>query len=184
MKIGIISDTHGVVPAWHKAMGIFAGADLILHAGDVLYHPPKLGAMPGYDIPGFVQLLNDCPISIVIARGNCDAEFYEEVLDMPTQSPYAVVQFAGLRIVIRHGHGLEPEDMRKLASKYHADLFITGHTHIPVISRMDSVIHVNPGSPSYPLDESKAPTVGLIADGRVQIVELDSRKEVMSMPLG
>ena len=38
MKIGIISDTHGHEMAWvHACERFFAGADLILHAGDVLH---------------------------------------------------------------------------------------------------------------------------------------------------
>jgi len=186
MKIGVISDTHGIVPAWHKAMDIFANADLILHAGDVLYHPPKIGFTPGYDIPGLAQLINSSPIPIVIAKGNCDAEVYEELLEPPVMAPYAFAQVANLRIVVQHGHNLTQEQMRHLAGKYQAHIFVSGHTHLPAVERIDSTIHLNPGSPSHPkLERGGAliPTVGLIAEGKVQIVELDSGKEIMSMQL-
>ena len=186
MKIGVISDTHGIVPTWHKAMNIFANADIILHAGDALYHPPRIGCTPGYDIPGLVQLLNTSPVPVVIARGNCDAEVYEELLEIPVQSPYAFVQFADLRMVVQHGHNLTPEQMQGLATKYRAQIFITGHTHLPVIERIGRAIHLNPGSPSHPKLERAGvptPTVGLIADGKVRVVELDAGEEVMSMPL-
>ncbi len=186
MKIGVISDTHGIVPAWHKAMKIFANADLILHAGDVLYHPPRTSFTPGYDIPGLVQLMNTSPIPVVIAQGNCDAEVYQELLELPVMSPYAFVQFANLRIVVQHGHNLSSEQISHIAAKYRAHVIITGHTHIPVVERIDGAIHLNPGSPSHPKFEQRGvamPTVGLIADGRVQVVELDSGKEVTSMPL-
>ena len=186
MRIGVISDTHGIVPAWHKAMNVFANADLILHAGDVLYHPPRIGSTPGYDIPSLVQLINTCPIPIVIARGNCDAEVYEELLELPVLSPYAFVEFGNLRMVIQHGHNLTTEQMRQIAAKYRAHVLVTGHTHLPVVERLDQAIHLNPGSPSHPkLERAGAlvPTVGLIAEGRVQVVELETGKEVMSMPL-
>lgn len=187
MKIGVISDTHGLVPAWEKAVEIFRDADLILHAGDVLYHPPRMGCMPGYDIPGLANLMNTCPVPIVIARGNCDSEVYEELLEMPVLSPYAVIHAGGLRIVINHGHMLSPDDIRRVAAKYRAQVFITGHTHIPVIERMDGAIHLNPGSASLPKferDNMPLPTVGLISDGVVQVVALETGREVMAVPLG
>jgi len=186
MKIGVISDTHGNVPAWHKAMMRFANADLILHAGDILYHPPRLGATPGYDIPGLAQLINTSPIPIAAARGNCDAEVYEELLELPVLSPYAFVQFANLRMVVQHGHNLSSELMRRLTGKYRAHIFITGHTHLPVVERIDGAIHLNPGSPTHPKFERggvPVPTVGLIHEGKVQVVELETGKEVASMPL-
>lgn len=187
MKIGVISDTHGIVPAWHKAMGLFANADLIIHAGDVLYHPPRMGFTPGYDIPAMVQLINSSPIPIVIARGNCDSEVYEELLEIPVQSPYAYCQFADLRILVYHGH--DPEYQRRLALKYRADVFVTGHTHLPVIERFDELetIHINPGSPSHPKELETGlirPTVGVIEGGKVRVVELETGREISSTPLG
>ena len=185
MKIGVISDTHGIVPAWHKAMGLFANADLIIHAGDVLYHPPRMGFTPGYDIPAMVQLINSSPIPIVIARGNCDSEVYEELLEIPVQSPYAYCQFADLRILVYHGH--DPEYQRRLAVGYRPSLLITGHTHIPTIERVENTLHVNPGSPAHPKFERGGvliPTVGVIEGGKVRVVELETGREISSTPLG
>ena len=186
VKIGVISDTHGVVPAWHKAMGLFANADLIIHSGDVLYHPPRIGFTPGYDIPALVQLINSSPIPIVIARGNCDPEVYEELLEIPVQSPYAFLQFGDLRILVYHGHNPDPEYQRRLAGKYRPSILITGHTHIPVIERIENTIHLNPGSPSHSKLERGGvliPTVGLIEGGNVRVIEIPTGQEVLSMPL-
>ena len=187
MKIGVISDTHGIVPAWHKAMGLFANADLIIHSGDVLYHPPRIAPMQGYDIPSMVQLINSSPIPIIIARGNCDPEVYEELLELPVQSPYAFVQLADLPILVYHGHSPDPDYVRRLALRYRPGVLITGHTHIPVIERIEKTIHLNPGSPAHPKLERGGvviPTVGLIEGGKVRVVELDTGKEILSMPLG
>ncbi|NLU43022.1 MAG: phosphodiesterase, partial [Firmicutes bacterium] len=42
MRIGVISDTHGSVTAWRKAYDqVLRSADLIVHAGDLLYHGPR-----------------------------------------------------------------------------------------------------------------------------------------------
>ncbi len=184
MKIGVISDTHGVVTAWQKAMEIFSGADMILHAGDVLYHPPRLGITGGYDLPELVQLMNACAIPIIIARGNCDAEVYEELFDMPVMSPYATVELDGLRVLVTHGHTLGENDIERLSAKYHADVFVTGHTHIPIVQRIGETIHLNPGSPSHPKLEVEGvpmPTVGLITDEKVQVVALETGAEIMAL---
>lgn len=186
VKIGIISDTHGIVPAWEKAMKVLKDADVILHAGDVLYHPPRLGCTPGYDIPGFAELINASPVPVIVARGNCDAEVYEELLTIPVLSPYAFAELDGLRIVVQHGHNLDEDQIGKLAEKYGADVFITGHTHLPVIERAGRAIHMNPGSPSHPKfeqDGSLVPTVGMISDRTIRVLSLDSGREIMSSPL-
>lgn len=183
MRIGVISDTHGVVPAWEQAMNIFSGADMILHAGDVLYHPPKLGIIEGYDIPRLIGLLNSCPVPLVIAKGNCDAEFYDEVLNLPALSPYALVYAGNLRIVVRHGHGMQSADMRGFAEEHQANVLITGHTHIPVLERLGNAVHVNPGSVSYPLSEKSIPTVGLIENDWLRIIELHTGNEVTAMAI-
>lgn len=187
MKIGVISDTHGRIDAWQKAMEYFSGAEVILHAGDVLYHPPRLGYSEGYDIPAMAQALNESPTSIVIAQGNCDAQVYEELLTWPVQSPYAFVQVGELRILVNHGHLLTRDQMIELAEKYKADIFISGHTHIPVLERTEhGVILMNPGSPSIPKYEKDGRpigSVGLIEDDKIRIVSIEDGETLIELPL-
>jgi hypothetical protein len=176
MKLGVISDTHGNIDAWNRAIPFFEGADLIIHAGDVLYHPPRLGWMEGYDIPAFVEALNGSKTPIVIAQGNCDPQVYEELLEMPVQSPYALVEFEGVRIVVNHGHLLTPDAMIDLARRYKARYLISGHTHVPDLDHYGDVILMNPGSPAIPkieIDGSPAPSVGLITETGARIVNLN-----------
>jgi len=187
MKIGVISDTHGNVSAWQKAIKLLGDVDLILHAGDVLYHPPRLSPGEGYDIPELARLINKCPIPVIIARGNCDAEVYQELLEIPTLSPYAFVYFGEKAIVMSHGHALTNERMAEIASRYRADIIITGHTHIPVVERIGRAIHINPGSPTHSkLERDGVPiaTVGLICDGLVQVLDLETGEEVSALVTG
>lgn len=187
MKIGVISDTHGRIDAWHKAIELFAGADVILHAGDVLYHPPRLGYTEGYDIPAMAQALNESPIPLVIAQGNCDAQVYEELLTWPVQAPYAFVQVENLRILINHGHLYTKNEMIELARKYRADIFISGHTHIPVLERVDDgVILMNPGSPSLPKYEKDGKligSVGIIEGDKIRIVSIENGETLLELAL-
>lgn len=49
MKVGIISDTHGDTLCWEKALKIFTGCELVLHAGDILNHGPLNPILPTYN---------------------------------------------------------------------------------------------------------------------------------------
>lgn len=167
-------------------MQLFSGAEIIIHAGDVLYHPPRLGPTEGYDVPGMAEAMNAEPTPIVIARGNCDAEVYEELLDMPVLAPYAVIQHSGLRIVVQHGHTLSEKKMQRVGEKYHADILITGHTHVPVLEQFGKTIHLNPGSPSIPKFEIAGvptPTVAVISDDSIDVIALEDGRTLISMAL-
>lgn len=186
MKIGLISDTHGDMQAWRRAMERFDGPNLILHAGDVLYHPPRIPPGPGYDTMGLAEMINSSEMPIVIARGNVDPEVYEELLRIPAMSPYALVEFGGLRIVVTHGHTLTADSLKALPDKYGAHIIVTGHTHVPVVERVGRAVHVNPGSPAHPKFERAGratATVGMISDDAVRLVELESGEEIASLPL-
>ncbi|MNJ65362.1 Phosphodiesterase YfcE [compost metagenome] len=55
----------------------------------------------------------------------------------------------GRRIYVTHGHGFNIEQLPLLADN---DVFIQGHTHIPVADRKDKIYVLNPGSISLPKD--------------------------------
>lgn len=176
MKIGVISDTHGNVTALRKALGHFDGAELIVHAGDVLYHPPRLGCDEDYDIPSFAETLNSVECPVLVARGNCDPEVCGELLDTPVQSPYAVAEVEGLWVVACHGHLLDRNEMIRLGRRFRARYFISGHTHIPVLESVGDLVLMNPGSPAIPKCEpggTPVPTVGIIDDSGARIIGID-----------
>lgn len=184
MKIGVISDTHGNVRALRGALEFFDGVDLIVHAGDVLYHPPKLGCTDGYDVPAFVEILNALDVPVVIAQGNCDAQVYEELLNMPVQTPYAYVNCGGMGILINHGHLLSRKLMIDLGKRYKAGYFISGHTHVPVLERVDGLVLMNPGSPSIPkyeIDGKPAPSVGIITETGAKVISIEDGSTILEI---
>lgn len=184
MKIGVISDTHGNIQALDRALEHFRGADLIVHAGDVLYHAPRLGCTEGYDIPAFAAALNALDVPVVIAQGNCDAQVYEELLEMPVQSPYAHVEFEGVRIAVNHGHLLSRDQMIELGRRYKARYFISGHTHIPVLERVGDLVLMNPGSPAIPkyaIDGEPVPSVGIITEEGARVISVDDGSVIMQI---
>lgn len=175
MRLGVISDTHGSVAAWQKALaGPLAGVDFLLHAGDFLYHGPRNPLPEGYDTRELARLINESPVPILAARGNCDADIDQVLLDWPILASYAVAQFGEIRVVISHGHLEDDEARLALARRYRADVWISGHTHVPVLAIRNRVLFLNPGSVALPKNDLLEATVALI--------EVDKRRAaIMSL---
>ena len=188
MKIGVISDTHGHEMRFQKACDkFFYNADLILHAGDVLYHGPRNPMLEDYNPAGLAQRINNSKIPIVIARGNCDSDVDQNVIKLPIQAPYAYIYAMGKRIVLTHGTQFtycnDPEnpnwqkmidEIAAQANNLSADIFITGHIHNNILEKHGSSILLNPGSPALPNRKDKKPTVAVITDDKIEILDLYS----------
>lgn len=173
MKIGVISDTHGDVDAWEKIWEMdFAVCDLIIHAGDVLYHGPRNPIKSDYNPVELAKLINSCKIPMLITQGNCDAYVDSMVLDVPIIQPPLFTSINGLNIVVHHGHELAKQDVFNLVKKYKADIFISGHTHIPELYKINNCYFLNPGSCSLPKNDIKEATYALIEDNFIVLKNL------------
>lgn len=121
MKIGIISDTHGLVrPAAMRAM---AGCAVILHAGDI------------GDEAVLAELATIAPVHAV--RGNTDSGAWAR------QYPASeLITFEGRHFYLIHN--LDELDLDPVAAG--VDVVITGHSHHPKIELHEGVLYCNPGS--------------------------------------
>ncbi|TDA65664.1 MAG: phosphodiesterase [Clostridia bacterium] len=185
MKIGVISDTHGDTTAWQKAWEAFGPeVELVIHAGDVLYHGPRNPLPGGYGPGNLAELLNACPVPVVAARGNCDAPIDEELLNFPLQAPLAFCRWEGLGIIVHHGHQAQPAP-EQVARRLGASVVISGHTHIPGLEVRNEILFLNPGSPSLPKGEKPGPTVAWLADGEAAVFNLERGEVILrrSWPL-
>ncbi len=177
MRIGVISDTHGGLKGWERAMeGPFHGVELILHAGDILYHGPRNPFPEGYDPQTLAWAINHSPVPLLIAKGNCDASIDQLLIDFPIQSPYVYCLIDGIAIMMTHGEDQEPEDLLELGSRYQINLLITGHTHRSHLIHRPPLLLLNPGSPSLPKGD-EPPSVALVdtKSRRVSILSLDGQ---------
>ena len=125
IRVGLISDTHGVldvrVLAAFEAAGPLAA---IVHAGDI-------GPTP--QIVWELEAL--APVTAV--EGNCDPHFPGLPLDI-----VALTTVAGVRILAVHDFtdlGPIPEGV---------DVVVRGHSHVPSVQQHGKVLVVNPGSAS------------------------------------
>ena len=152
MRIGLISDTHGLLrPEVHGAL---EGVELILHAGDVC----------GDTILDELRLI--APVHAVY--GNCDDPW------TPGLSRQLDLVLGGLRVHVSHGHELGRPKPAQLAAAYDADVIVYGHTHVPVIERLGATLVVNPGS-AGPRRFSLPATLAIltIADGHAEAALVD-----------
>lgn len=178
MKIGIMSDSHGNYEALRLAVESFGHIDAILHAGDILYHPPRLQNFKGYDLVKSVDFLNSLSVPIIACQGNCDSDVYTELLPFyegRITNIYAVKDF---NIIINHGHKLNEAAMVSLAKDNNAKIFLSGHTHVPVLYKKDGVVLLNPGSiaiPRFP-DVFPDPTASVIESGMIKIYSINTGK--------
>lgn len=126
MRVGIISDTHGLLRA--QVFDAFVGVEHILHAGDI----------GKTDI--ITELEAIAPVTAV--WGNADGwEVRGRVPEV------AEVELAGVRTVVIHGMQAGSPTPEKIAALHpDAGLVVFGHSHRPVIRRVGGTLAVNPGS--------------------------------------
>jgi putative phosphoesterase len=121
MKIGIISDTHGLLRP--EAVQALQGVALIIHAGDV--GDPEI----------LTKLKRIAPVFAV--RGNVDTDAWAEELPMTTVVEAGRASFYVL-------HNLRELDLKPGAAKF--DFVISGHTHRAEQLERNGVVYLNPGS--------------------------------------
>lgn len=130
MRLGIISDTHGLLRP--EVFDIFSEVDQILHAGDV--GPPEL----------LEELAALAPVTAV--WGNTDG------FGLCDRLPEVVERrIEGLDFVLIHGHQLGSPTPEALHRRFpRAEVIIYGHTHRPLLTTVDVVVTVmNPGGAGH-----------------------------------
>ena len=137
MKIGVVSDTHGLLRP--EVAPALKGVDQILHLGDV----------------GKISILDElsriAPVTAI--RGNVDRE--GRCAKLPETD---VVLIEGYYIYMLHD--LKSLHLDPAAAKFAAVL--SGHTHVPNYASKKGVLYFNPGS-CGPRRFDLPVTIGLLA---------------------
>ncbi|WP_139131050.1 MULTISPECIES: metallophosphoesterase family protein [Pseudomonadaceae] len=121
LRIGLIADTHGLLRP--QALAALEGCDHILHAGDI-GKPEILDALR--------QL---APLSVV--RGNNDTQDWAQAIPHDLS-----LQLRGAHLYLVHDQADIPADLATRG----VDAIVTGHSHKPLITQRDGILHINPGS--------------------------------------
>jgi hypothetical protein len=171
MKFFIISDLHGSAPAFARAAEAFERekADYLVLCGDYLNHGPRNPIPDGYDPQSLAEHINRYADRVLGVRGNCDSEIDQMLLSFPCLGDYLVFFTAGRRCLVTHGHIHTEKDHPPLSA---GDVFISGHTHVPVLKEENGIFVVNPGSLPLPKSELGG-GYALITDSGITIKSLD-----------
>ena len=124
MKIGVISDTHGLFDP--RIPDLFAGVEHILHGGDV-GSPATL-----------TQLEKIAPTTAVL--GNVDVGFPLKDTEFLT--------LADRKFLLHHivnPHALDTPLAQRI-QRDKPDVVVFGHTHKPFCERINGVLFLNPGA--------------------------------------
>jgi putative phosphoesterase len=150
MKIGLISDTHGLLRP--QALIALQGCDRIIHGGDI-GKPEILDALRAI-----------APLTVVRGNNDTDDAWARDV-------PYeAVLRVGGVAIYVTHILADVPETLP-------ADVrvVVTGHSHRPLQQVRHGVLFINPGS-AGPRRFKLPITVGMLhiegEDVRGELIEL------------
>lgn len=146
MKIGIISDTHGLLRT--EVLDRLTGCDVILHGGDI-------------NNQGIISTLEGiAPVYAV--RGNNDKEWAE---GLPL---FLDLKIAGIRVYMAHKKKDLPSDL----SAY--DLVVYGHSHKYEAKSADRTLFLNPGS-CGPRRFNQAITMALaeVEDGCIAVTRIE-----------
>ena len=121
MRIGVISDTHGLLRP--EALAALRNSDRILHAGDV-------------GDPEILDRLRElAPVTAI--RGNVDREPWADTLPATE-----VIEVEGVSIYMLHD--LAQLDLNPEAAGF--GIVIYGHSHHPKTEEKNGVLYFNPGS--------------------------------------
>ncbi|QNI38227.1 metallophosphoesterase family protein [Edaphobacter albus] len=121
MRIGVISDTHGLLRP--EALEALAGVEHILHAGDV-GDPKILDALK--EIAPITAIRGNVDVS-----GACSALPATEAVELGGKLFYIV-------------HSIHDLDLNPKAAQI--DVVVSGHTHKPIVETKHGVMYLNPGS--------------------------------------
>ncbi len=134
-KVIVISDTHGSKKGIESILSLIEENDYLIHLGD--------GVL---DVKGVSSVF---PEKVYVCRGNCD--FF---------SPYpedGELELEWTKIYYCHGHRFGVKsDLSALAAEARrrgCKIALYGHTHAPLISEVDDVALICPGSLRYRVNE-------------------------------
>ncbi len=129
LRIGLISDTHGLLRS--EVYAAFDGVDEILHAGDV------------GDEAILTELEVIAPVHAVY--GNVDG------LEIRAEAPETLeLERLNHKIAVIHGHQWGSPKVSNLIEAYPGfSVIVYGHTHRQLIERAGETLVINPGSAGH-----------------------------------
>lgn len=168
MTYFFISDIHGNIDNLNKAIEAFEReqADKLIILGDTASYSNNLINQQIADILNAIYSTphiisdkapnnaihnvshNNLKTNLEVIRGNCDTYDFEEMLDFHMHD-IDIFQVNNKWVTITHGHYYSYRDLPPNFEE-DGDIFIQGHTHVPMLQKDGTKIIANPGSITNP----------------------------------
>lgn len=141
MKYIFASDIHGNVESMNIIMNAYKkeNADKLVLLGDTAASMDKEANQE------IAQILNNMKGNVEVIRGNCDTIAFEEMLNFEIYD-MDMLYINGKFVTITHGHYYNTLELPPNCG----EIFIQGHTHVPMLQRQNEKILANPGSITRP----------------------------------
>ncbi len=165
MLIGILSDSHGDAVTTATAVRLLEqrGAKHLVHCGDICGEP-VLDELTGHHA--------------TFVWGNCDSPAphmrkYVQSLGLPWPEPPVILELAGKRIAVFHGH---ERAFASAADRNDLDYVLYGHTHKYADRRIGRTRFINPGA----LYRARIKTVALLnlKNDRLDFLQLETGETI------
>ena len=132
MLLGIMADTHDNLPMTKKAVELFNDrkVDYMIHAGD-------------FTSPFTLKLFSElkCRYAGVFGNNDGDKLLLQERSGGSIKNQPLMLTLDGKKIVVVHEH----HTVNALADSGHFDVVIYGHTHEPLVKKVNTSLLINPG---------------------------------------
>ena len=141
MKVMCISDIHGNIECLNKAIERYKeeNVDKLIILGD----------FSGYYFSSsdfeVAEILNNMAGAIIAVKGNCDSSETDKLFNFGL-GYLKTIDVNGIKLTLTHGHIYNRNNLPENCG----DIFLSGHTHIGNIEKINGKIIANPGSISKP----------------------------------
>ena len=145
MKVLIISDIHGSFNDLKEVLEKETSFDRIVILGDILNGPVNRESKEKV-----ANLLNVFKDKIISVSGNNDG-YLNELLEFDNSKYYNLINIDNRIWFLTHGHIYNRYNMPDI----NYDIYLQGHRHVPLMSKENNKLYLNPGSISLPRQATK-----------------------------
>ncbi|MBO8462030.1 MAG: YfcE family phosphodiesterase [Firmicutes bacterium] len=140
MRILLVSDSHGDFESLNNLLILHPDCDYYFHLGD--------SCLPKYYMQSFLCI-----------KGNCDFEDFDTIREITINN---------IKFHLEHGDKIFKK-IDNYIKNIDCDVFLFGHTHCKLNTKINNKIVINPGSLSRPRDDTK---------GSYAIISFNSLKDM------
>lgn len=163
MKVMCISDIHGNTECLNKAIERYReeNAEKLIILGDFSSY---YFSSTDFEV---AEVLNNMAGSIIAIKGNCDSTQADDLFNF-SLGYLKTIDINGIKVTLTHGHIYNRNNLPENCG----EIFLSGHTHIGNIEKINGKVIANPGSISKPRGGTKKSYI-TIDENSIELKTLD-----------